>query len=93
MLGTHAQPGLMISTLSDLFNMIRPRDSVVYKATLSYIEIYNEAIRDLLIEGSPDLELREDGNGASVVCGVTSIRIESPEEVLHTCSATCHSFI
>ncbi|KAJ3050176.1 Kinesin-like protein kif19 [Rhizophlyctis rosea] len=52
-----------------------------YSVSLSYLEIYNENVRDLL-SGKPDyLELREDARGV-VVAGITNVGVESPEEVL-----------
>jgi kinesin family protein 18/19 len=44
--------------------------------TLSYLEIYNETIRDLLVEGgsTTTLMLREDANQAVSVAGLSSHR-------------------
>ena len=44
-----------------------------------FLQIYNEQLRDLLVADSPDLDLREDGNGNSVVCGVYRPAIQSPK--------------
>lgn len=43
---------------------------------MSYIEIYNENIRDLLNPGAGPLELRDEGgNGAPVVAGLSEVPI------------------
>lgn len=53
-----------------------------YDITLTYLEIYNENIRDLL-SGKPEfLELRDDGHKGVVVSGITSVRVTSTEQVL-----------
>ncbi|KAJ3087228.1 Kinesin-like protein kif19, partial [Quaeritorhiza haematococci] len=57
--------------------------SGVYDVSMSYLEIYNENIRDLL-SGKPDyLELREDANKGVVVAGVTTVSARSADEVLN----------
>lgn len=60
MLGTVENPGVMVLAIKDLFTKIRQRscdgNHVVH---LSYLEVYNETVRDLLAPGRP-LVLRED---------------------------------
>ena len=47
---------------------------------MSYLEIYNEQIRDLLNPSSGVLELREDGKGVQVA-GLKEILTKNTEEV------------
>ncbi|KAG9144640.1 hypothetical protein Leryth_020246 [Lithospermum erythrorhizon] len=60
MLRTVENKGVMVLAIKDRFNKIRQRsidgDHVVH---LSYLEVYNETVRDLLAPGRP-LVLRED---------------------------------
>ena len=60
MLGTVENPGVMVLAIKDLFTKVRQRscdgNHVVH---LSYLEVYNETVRDLLSPGRP-LVLRED---------------------------------
>lgn len=60
MLGTMENPGVMVLAIKDLFAKVRQRsldgNHVVH---LSYLEVYNETVRDLLSPGRP-LILRED---------------------------------
>lgn len=49
---------------------------------MSYMEIYNEQIRDLLNPSSGYLELREDSKGRSIqVAGLTELSTTSTNEV------------
>ena len=64
-------------TMQELFEKIQDiQDEKVTEITLSYLEIYNETIRDLLVEGGSKtaLMLREDANQAVSVAGLTSHR-------------------
>jgi len=78
MVGTREQPGVMVHTFRDLFSMIKKREAEgrgSYCISLSYLEIYNETVRDLLTEQegrSPPLDLREDYNGDIIVAGLSS---------------------
>ncbi|RKO85549.1 P-loop containing nucleoside triphosphate hydrolase protein, partial [Blyttiomyces helicus] len=86
MLGTEASPGIMALTLVDLFAKIEQRNLVGpghYDVTLTYLEIYNENIRDLLSGKLDYLELREDASKGVVVAGITTVSAKTPEEVLH----------
>ena len=61
MLGTEDNPGIMFLTLKDLFH--RMKDFKVdrkYTIKVSFLEIYNEQIRDIIMVGSDVLDLRED---------------------------------
>lgn len=75
MLGTMEQPGINFLTLQEMFEKIDMSvESTSYKVTLSYIEVYNENIRDLLNPTAEYLELREDGLKGMKVVGVTEIQ-------------------
>ena len=75
--GTAQQPGIIFLTMQELFEKIGElQEEKVTEVTLSYLEIYNETIRDLLVEGGSKapLMLREDANQAVSVAGLTSHR-------------------
>lgn len=60
MLGTLENPGVMVLAIKDLFSKIRQRSyDGDHSIQLSYLEVYNETVRDLLSPGRP-LVLRED---------------------------------
>ena len=83
MVGNEANPGVMTMTIADLFALMEADEKEVdYRVTVSYIELYNELIHDLLVSNSDELELREDSQGNSVVCGATRLEIQSPAEMM-----------
>ena len=83
MLGNEENPGIMSLTLNELFNKIKSYPEREYTVKLWYLEIYNENIRDLLINNSDNLELREDPNKGLVVNGITEIIPKSSEHILN----------
>lgn len=84
MLGTEQEPGIMFRTLHDLFiDIAKTHDDFVYQVSMSYLEIYNELIRDLLNPSSSFLELREDAKGGVQVAGIREIVASTPQEVMH----------
>jgi len=83
MLGTEHNPGVMYRTLHDLFVEIKKFDGIrEYQVSMSYLEIYNELIRDLLAPSSSFLELREDAKGTIQVAGLSELVAKTPEEVM-----------
>ncbi len=84
MLGTQDQPGIMFRTLHHLFIEIsKTSTDLMYQVSMSYLEIYNELIRDLLSPQSGFLELREDAKGGISVAGISEVVAETPEEVMY----------
>ena len=82
MLGDDDHPGIMSLTFGELFKKIKNFSDREYLIKLCYLEIYNENIKDLLINNSPNLELREDPNRGLIVNGITEILTNSGEHIL-----------
>lgn len=84
MLGTENNPGVMYRTLHDLFVEIKKYEGTrEYQVSMSYLEIYNELIRDLLAPSSSSfLELREDAKGTIQVAGLSELVAKTPNEVM-----------
>ncbi|XXH06095.1 hypothetical protein Hte_012540 [Hypoxylon texense] len=83
--GTSQMPGIIFLTMQELFEKINERsDEKHTELTLSYLEIYNETIRDLLVPGGSKqgLMLREDSNQAVTVAGLTSHHPKDVQEVM-----------
>lgn len=81
MLGTVNNPGVMVLAIKDLFMKLRQRSrDGEHIVRLSYLEVYNEMVRDLLSPGRP-LVLREDKQGI-VAAGLTQYQAFSTDEVM-----------
>ncbi|KAI8045579.1 hypothetical protein M5D96_001761 [Drosophila gunungcola] len=73
--------GLMVRAIEDIFSHIESAEADSCRVSISYLEIYNELIRDLLNPGGP-LELREDHRGQRItVAGLSEITTSSRKEV------------
>lgn len=73
--GTVQAPGIIFLTMQELFERIgEKQEDKVTEISLSYLEIYNETIRDLLVPGGSKggLMLREDEHQAISVAGLSS---------------------
>lgn len=82
MIGSNNMPGVMPQALQDLFARIEARrDEKVFTVSVSYLEIFNEMIRDLLVEGATSLELRASANDTAVVAGLSQHKVESASDV------------
>ncbi|NXK06984.1 KIF19 protein, partial [Herpetotheres cachinnans] len=83
MMGTDGEPGICVCTLADLFQAIEDTSGdVEYEVSVSYLEIYNETIRDLLNPSLGCLQLREDADGTVRVAGITEVSAINAEEVM-----------
>ena len=86
MLGNSAQPGLCNLTLVDIFNKINAPEfrEDRYEIKVCYVEIYNEAIRDLLVpkENAGFLDLRDDPIKGVLIAGANEVNVTETEEVL-----------
>ncbi|TVY29949.1 Kinesin-like protein [Lachnellula hyalina] len=83
--GTAQQPGIIFLTMQELFEKIAERsDEKHTEVSLSYLEIYNETIRDLLVPGGTKqgLMLREDANQTVSVAGLSSHHPHDVQEVM-----------
>lgn len=79
--GNPQNPGIIFLTCQELFERIEAlKIEKEIELTMSYLEIYNETIRDLLVDGgsSKALALREDSSQAISVAGLST---HSPKNV------------
>ena len=83
MLGIEDKPGIMFQTLKELFTkMTDYKKDKEFNIRVSFLEIYNEQIRDLIMISSDVFDLREDPVKGVCVAGLAEIQVETPEEVL-----------
>ncbi|XP_034070505.1 kinesin-like protein KIF22 isoform X3 [Gymnodraco acuticeps] len=80
MMGTLNQPGVIPRAVREVFKMVNAKnedEGWVYSISMSYLEIYNEKVLDLLSPGSQDLPIREDKDKNILIPGLTHTTITS----------------
>jgi hypothetical protein len=86
MMGTPEQPGLIPRYCEDLFRRIKeePESNTTYNVHVSYFEIYNEHVRDLLVAKASSrdhdqhfLKIRESRQDGVYVQGLTDSPVKS----------------
>lgn len=89
MMGTPDQPGLIPRTCQDLFERIeaaqQDNPNLAYNVRVSYFEVYNEHVRDLLTPMAPThyLKIRESPTEGPYVKDLTDVPVRSIDEILH----------
>lgn len=82
---SNVDDGIIPRACHDLFEMIETRCDGNAQVELSYLEIYNEEIRDLMVDNEAtsgcDLKIRETLTGEVYVSGLSSRPVKSPQEV------------
>ncbi|KAF7809981.1 kinesin-like protein KIN-8B [Senna tora] len=83
MVGTQDDPGLMVLSLHNIFDLIKKdKSSDEFEVSCSYLEVYNEVIYDLLEKSSGHLELREDPAKGIIVAGLRCIKVQTADKIL-----------
>jgi centromeric protein E len=60
MIGTPELPGMLPCAIKHIFQAIESDEEHEFNIWVSYLEIYNEQINDLLVPGSCNLAVKED---------------------------------
>lgn len=73
MTGNNDSPGIMYLIIKGMFDRIQNDSEKKFDIKVSYVEIYNEIIRDLLVANSKEtyLDLRDDSEKGVQLAGVT----------------------
>ncbi|KAF5202756.1 Kinesin-like protein kin-14s [Thalictrum thalictroides] len=84
--GTPGNRGVNFRTLEELFRISMERSSTMkYELSVSMLEVYNEKIRDLLIENSSQfskkLEIKQAVEGTQEIPGLIEARVHNTNEV------------
>ncbi|KAH1316309.1 hypothetical protein KXX33_005436 [Aspergillus fumigatus] len=87
MMGTPEQPGLIPRTCEDLFQRIESAESpdVSYNVRVSYFEVYNEHVRDLLVPRTDPphyLRIRESPSEGPYVKDLTEVTVRNYNELM-----------
>eukprot|EP00736_Rhodelphis_marinus_P000543 Rmarinus@m.12582 len=83
MIGTTEAPGMMVLIMEDLFRRVEGEEDQLFTVTMSYLEVYNEMIRDLLSPSPDYLDLREDPVKGMTVVGISEVEAHSSEQVMN----------
>ncbi|CAI5659002.1 unnamed protein product [Oreochromis niloticus] len=78
MLGSSEQPGVIPRAVREVFKLVKAKDESDgwdYSIGMSYLEIYNEKVLDLLSPNSHDLPIREDKDKNILIPGLTHMNI------------------
>jgi centromeric protein E len=81
MMGDDKEPGLMILAADEIFEGVASKPDTIFLIRLSYIEIYNEEIKDLLDPDGEKLKIYDHPMQGPYVKGVTEKVVRSVEEV------------
>ncbi|KAI9371819.1 P-loop containing nucleoside triphosphate hydrolase protein [Aspergillus egyptiacus] len=87
MMGTPEQPGLIPRTCEDLFQRIESAESpdISFNVRVSYFEVYNEHVRDLLVPRTDPphyLRIRESPSEGPYVKDLTEVTVRNFAEIM-----------
>ena len=82
MVGKGEKVGLMIRAIRDLFNFVNTQklQDKIYNIKITYIEVYNEILKDLLSDKKTSPEIRTDPNKGVIIQGAECIKVNSETE-------------
>lgn len=88
MQGTAGSPGVIPLAITDIFSYIRENPNREFLLRVSYLEIYNEKIHDLLSQSTPgqpqeqEIKLREDSKRGVYATPLKEEIVQSPNQLL-----------
>ena len=85
MRGSDSDPGMMILCIRDIFDYIEGHKDKEYQLKVSYMEVYNEEINDLLNIGENSRNLRiasEDAVRGAVIGNLVEEEVKTPDEFM-----------
>ena len=80
MLGNSSNFGIMIRVIKDLFIKVNKNKNKKYNIKISYIEIYNEIIKDLLSNNNSIVELRTDAKKGLILKNAIIKKVSNEKE-------------
>jgi len=69
-------------TVKNLFEQMDSQHNKELLVKISYLEVYNETLRDLLTEEENLVELREDPEKGPILSGITEVITKNDQEVM-----------
>ena len=83
-LGNDADPGFIPRTIQDVFNHVETHKATNFKIMVSYLEVYNEEINDLLQEAETGGNLRiltEDPQKGAIIENLTETVVKCKQDI------------
>ncbi|PKY41414.1 kinesin-domain-containing protein [Rhizophagus irregularis] len=81
-IGTNSQPGVIPQAVDCVFDYIKECQEKEFLLRVSYMEIYNETVRDLLSPETEDLRIHEDKRRGVYVSPLKEVVVSTPRQVL-----------
>merc|ERR1719347_913789 len=80
MLGAKDYPGITFLTMQEIYDKIETLEDKTCEIGISYLEVYNETVKDLLVPGGL-LDIRESGNSTKIP-GLSIHKPTGPDNIL-----------
>ncbi|KAI7875317.1 kinesin-domain-containing protein [Lichtheimia hyalospora FSU 10163] len=80
--GTESEPGIIPRSVDNVFQYIQQASTKEFVLRVSYLEIYNETIRDLLAPRNDNLKIHEDKRRGIYVSPLTEEVVTTPTDVM-----------
>ena len=81
MQGSSSHPGLLPLAVEDVFEHVQQHHDKQFVLRMSYLEIYNETVNDLLRPSSMNLRIFDDPQMGVLIKGLEETVVVSPEQV------------
>lgn len=82
MLGTPNRPGVVPNTLQRLYDLVEAQPKGTVRVKVSYLEVYNELLRDLLTSEDTNIDIREEPGVGITIAGIKEIIANSKSEIM-----------
>lgn len=82
MMGSSKSPGVIPQTLDYLFELVGRREAESVDIRVSYVEVYNELIRDLLTSEDLALDIREDPERGIIISNVLELPATNQDQIM-----------
>ena len=89
--GNKESPGLIPLSIEEIFRKVEEIKERKFKLAISFMEIYNEIINDLLVNESTKLEMKENGNSVNIK-GLSDTGVLRNCVTLSKCPAVVHIY-
>lgn len=82
MRGSQNDPGMMILCVRDIMEWMEAHSNLHYTLRVSYLEVYNEEINDLLSDGRNLRIVSEDAAKGAVIGGLVEEVVKTPQDFM-----------